>query len=55
MKTDEAAWLTFKAMRDNPALPPCPFCGVRHQPETTHPYCTTASEFNLWRAHGQSR
>lgn len=44
----EAFWREFKAQRDVPSLPPCPFCGIRHEWGKTHPFCDMASTFNDW-------
>jgi len=47
--TDTEAWLAFKAKQDNPALPSCPFCGIRHTPSTAHPFCDKAMQFKAWK------
>jgi hypothetical protein len=55
--TEESDWREFKALRDCPTLPPCPFCGIRHTQTGTHPYCTEAMSFRVWRSvrHSQPR
>jgi len=51
--TETTDWLEFKAMRDQRECKPCPFCGIRHDPGKTHPYCTEATSFRAWRAAGK--
>lgn len=51
--TEQTDWLEFKAMHDDPGREPCPFCGIRHEPGTTHPYCTMATTFRWWRDAGK--
>jgi hypothetical protein len=43
----ETAWLAFKAKHDNPTLPPCPFCGIRHVVGKAHPFCDMATVFKF--------
>lgn len=50
----EADWLEFKAKRDEPGKPPCPFCGIRHTPAKAHPYCDMATVFNDIECRNQS-
>jgi hypothetical protein len=50
MTERETAWLQFKAEQDDPELPPCPFCGIRHKWSKAHPYCSMVSQFENWHA-----
>jgi hypothetical protein len=49
-----ADWQEFKTLREDCEQPVCPFCGIRHEPMKTHPYCTMATEFRFWRMHRNS-
>lgn len=40
-------WLEFKRRNDDPEMPECPFCGIRHQVAKTHPYCDMATRFKI--------
>lgn len=49
----EADWLAFKAVVEDACQPVCPFCGIRHQPINTHPYCTMVRQCKGWLAAGR--
>jgi hypothetical protein len=49
--TEESDWLEFKAQHDDPAVAPCPFCGICHAPSGWHPFCDMATRFKFWRQH----
>lgn len=48
MKTGtESQWLEFKARQDDPTTLPCPFCGIRHTPGKTVPFCDMVVRFKF--------